>query len=136
MKKAFPIREKPYFHVEVLVGLYNLLFVVRTASLTNSVRHHQCAAFAALYQCRSAHFPVCSSLISSTFGRFILRTNRHCVTPPYHKPMPEIFVLYELYKQQGTLSTKILSFYFWGENGGRLPVSAGIVIKVLFYMKS
>jgi len=50
--------------------------------------------------------------------------------------MPEIFVLYELYKQEGTLSTKILSFYFWLENGGRLPVSAGIAIKVLFYMKS
>jgi len=80
MKKAFPIREKPYFHVEVLVGLYNLLFVVRTASLTNSVRHHQCATFAALYQSRSAHLPVCSSLISSALRRFILRTNRHRYT--------------------------------------------------------
>ena len=62
------------------INAYNLLLVIRTASLTNSVRHHKCAAFAALYQCRSTHFPVCSSLISSTFGRFILRTNRHRYT--------------------------------------------------------
>ena len=63
-----------------LINAYDLLLIVRTASLANSVRHHQCTTFAALYQCRSAHFPVCSSLISSTFGRFILRTNRHRYT--------------------------------------------------------
>ena len=41
------------------------------------MRHHQRAAFAALYQSRSAHFPVCSSLISSGLRRFILRADRH-----------------------------------------------------------
>ena len=61
--------------IQDIFNAYDLLLIVRTASLANSVRHHQCTTFAALYQCRSAHFPVCSSLISSTFGRFILRTN-------------------------------------------------------------
>ena len=50
------------------------------ASLTNSVRHHQSAALAALYQSGSTHLPVCSSLISSTFRRFIFRTDRHRYT--------------------------------------------------------
>lgn len=80
-KKATPYnRGWPHLLVLKLVNAYNLLLVVRTASLTYSVRHHKCAALAALYQCRSAHFPVRSSLISSTFGRFILRTNRHRYT--------------------------------------------------------
>ena len=80
-QKRLSLSEKPLVLLIIkLVNTNNLLLVVRTASLTNSVRHHQCAAFAALYQCRSAHFPVCSSLISSTFGRFILRTNRHRYT--------------------------------------------------------
>ena len=54
-----------------LINAYDLLLIVRTASLANSVRHHQCTTFAALYQCRSAHFPVCSSLIASCFGRLL-----------------------------------------------------------------
>lgn len=60
-----------------LINAYDLLLIVRTASLANSVRHHQCTTFAALYQCRSAHFPVCSSLIASCFGRFILWADGH-----------------------------------------------------------
>ncbi len=62
------------------VNTDNLLLIIRATSLTNSVGHHKRTALAALYQCRSAHFPVRSPLISPAFGRFILRTNRHCYT--------------------------------------------------------
>ncbi len=55
----------------------DLFFVIRTAGLAYSMRHHKSTAFAAFYQVRSTHLPVCSSLISSSFGRFILWTNRH-----------------------------------------------------------
>jgi len=83
-KKAFSLRRKPIYRA---IGLflygYNLLLVVRTAVLAYSVRHHQCTALAALNQSRSTHLPVCSSLISSTFRRFVLGTNRHRFTPPY-----------------------------------------------------
>ena len=61
----------------------DLFFVIRTALLAYSVRHHQRAAFAALYKSRSAHFPVSPSLVASSFGRFIFRTDRHSLTPPY-----------------------------------------------------
>ena len=61
----------------------DLFLVIRTALLAYSVRHHQRAAFAALYKSRSAHFPVSPSLVASSFGRFIFRTDRHSLTPPY-----------------------------------------------------
>ena len=51
--------------------------VVGTTSFAYSVRHHQRTTFAAFYQVRSSHFPVCSSFISSSFGRFILRADWH-----------------------------------------------------------
>ena len=60
-----------------LINRNDLFLVVRSTSLAYSMRHHKSTTFAAFYQVRSAHFPVCSSLISSSFGRFILRTNRH-----------------------------------------------------------
>ena len=60
-----------------LVNRNDLFLVVASTSLANSMRHHKRTTFAAFYQVRSTHFPVCSSLISSSFGRFILRTNRH-----------------------------------------------------------
>ena len=60
-----------------LVNRHDLFLVVASTSLANSMRHHKRTTFAAFYQVRSTHFPVCSSLISSSFGRFILRTNRH-----------------------------------------------------------
>ena len=63
-----------------LINTDDFFLIIRAACLAYSVRHHQGAAFAALNQCRSTHFPVCSSLISSCFGRFILRTNRHRYT--------------------------------------------------------
>ncbi len=47
----------------------------RKKELAFAVRHHKCAAFAAFYKIRSAHFPVCSSLVASCFGSFILWTN-------------------------------------------------------------
>ncbi len=66
------------FHGSLLVFNFNdFFFVIASASLANSVWHHKCAAFAAFYKVWSAHFPVCSSLIASCFGRFILRTDRH-----------------------------------------------------------
>ena len=46
-------------------------------SFAYTVRHHKLAAFAAFYEIRSSHFPVCSSFISSSFGRFILRADWH-----------------------------------------------------------
>ena len=67
------------------VHIDDLLLVIRTASLANPVGHHKRAASAALYQSRSFHFPVCSSLIPSALGRFILRTNRHRYTSLFLK---------------------------------------------------
>ena len=58
----------------------NLFLVVASASLANSVRHHQCAALAALNKIGSSHLPVCSSAVSSGFRMFILRTNSTHVT--------------------------------------------------------
>ena len=54
---------------------YDLFLIVRTASLANSVRNHKRTALAAFNKCGSGHFPVCSSFISSSLGRLILRTN-------------------------------------------------------------
>ena len=62
------------------LNLNDFALVVRTAGLADSVRHHQCAAFAALHQSGCAHFPICPSLISSGLGRLILRTDRHRYT--------------------------------------------------------
>ena len=53
----------------------DLFLIIRTASLAYSVRNHKSSALAALNECGSGHFPVRSSFISSSFGRFILRTN-------------------------------------------------------------
>lgn len=58
----------------------DLFFVVCSAGLADSVRKHQLAAFAALNESRSRHFPVCSSLISSRLGAFIFWTDRHGYT--------------------------------------------------------
>ena len=60
-----------------LINRDDFFFVVCSAFLTYSVGHHQRAALATFHQCRSSHFPVCSSLISSAPGRFVFRTNRH-----------------------------------------------------------
>ena len=50
-----------------LIHLNDLLLVVCSAVLADSVRHHKSAALAASYQSRSRHFPVRSSLISMRF---------------------------------------------------------------------
>ena len=63
-----------------LVNRNDFFFIVRSACFTYSVRHHKSTTFAAFYKVRSRHFPVCSSLIASCFGRFILRTNGHSYT--------------------------------------------------------
>ena len=55
----------------------DFFFVVWTTSLAYSVRHHKGSALAAFYQVWCAHFPVCSSFVSSCFRRFILWTNWH-----------------------------------------------------------
>ena len=70
-------RTGPGFHFELLLSGDDLLLVVASAALAYSVRHHQRAALRALYQSGSTHFPVCSSLISSSLGRFVLRTDGH-----------------------------------------------------------
>ena len=58
----------------------DLTLIVSAAGLTYAVRHHQSAALAALYQIGSRHFPVRSSLISSSFRCFILRADGHGYT--------------------------------------------------------
>lgn len=66
----------PSFHfINSLILCDDLFLIIRTALLADSVRHHQRAAFAALYKSRSAHFPICASLVTSSFGRFIFRTD-------------------------------------------------------------
>jgi hypothetical protein len=54
-----------FLQISLLSNFNNLLLVIRTASLAYFVRHHKFAALAALYESRSAHLPVSSSLISS-----------------------------------------------------------------------
>ena len=78
-KKEPPVHRKalPLLCIILRLYVYDFPFIVRTAALAYSVGYHQCAAFAAFYQSRSRHFPVCSSLISPCTGRFILGTNRH-----------------------------------------------------------
>ena len=85
---ALPISAYPLCNAQTIlssVNTYNLLLVVRSAGLAHSVRYHKHTASAALYQSGSTHFPVCSPLIPSAFGRFILRTNRHCYTSLFLK---------------------------------------------------
>lgn len=55
----------------------NLFFIVASAIFANTVWYHQSATFTAFYQSWSSHLPVCSTLISSRFRRFILRTDTH-----------------------------------------------------------
>ena len=80
--KKFSIKNREPAHADsrfvcTLVNCNNLFLIIRTTSFADSVGHHKSAAFAALHQIRSAHLPVRSSLISSSFGRFIFWTNRH-----------------------------------------------------------
>lgn len=56
----------------------DLLFVVGTAGFAHSVRHHKSSAFAAAYESRRRHFPVCMSLISPGLGSFIFWADGHC----------------------------------------------------------
>ena len=62
---------------KLFLYLYDLPLIIGSASAANPMGHHQSAAFAALYQVRSAHFPICSPAVSSRFGRFIFRADRH-----------------------------------------------------------
>lgn len=74
---------KRFLFLFFLVLCNDLFLVIRTALFADSVRHHQRAAFATLHKSRSGHFPVRAPLVTSSFGRFIFRTNRHFLTPPY-----------------------------------------------------
>ena len=79
LKDPSVIRRVPS-HFAVFLSLFlsnDLTLIVSATSLTYTVRHHQSAALAALYQIGSRHFPVCSSLISSRFRCFILRADGH-----------------------------------------------------------
>ena len=73
---TFP-RSLVSLHFTLILYRNDLTLVVASASLAHSVRHHKSSALAALYQVGSAHLPVCSAAVSSRFGRFILRTDRH-----------------------------------------------------------
>lgn len=76
-KGTFRSVRKVLFYILLCFYINDFPFVIRTAALAYSVGHHQRAALAAFHQRRSRHFPVCSSLVSSRTGRFILGTNRH-----------------------------------------------------------
>jgi len=54
--------------IKLSVSFYDLLLVVRTTVLANSVRNHKSSALAALYESGRGHLPISSSLISVTFG--------------------------------------------------------------------
>ena len=71
--KTAPLSD--FFIVSVLVNTDNFFFVVRTTSLAHSVRHHELSTFAEIHKVWSTHLPICSSFISSGFGRFILWTD-------------------------------------------------------------
>ena len=51
-----------------VLDLDNLSLVVGSASLADTMRQCKCSTFAAFYQIRNRHFPVCSSLISMGLG--------------------------------------------------------------------
>jgi hypothetical protein len=55
----------------------DLLHIVSTAVLADSVRHHKLTAFRALDKIRNGHFPVRSSFIASCLRRFIFWTDGH-----------------------------------------------------------
>ena len=88
-KKTFGACQRFFlFRYKIFISFFlvlcnDLLLVIRTALFADSVRQHQRAAFATLHKSRSGHFPVRASLVTSSFGRFIFRTNRHFLTPPY-----------------------------------------------------
>ena len=83
VRNVFFMQKTPRFHFHRTEGFRlrlvllrdDLFLIVSTAVFAYTVRHHQLAAFAAFYEIRSSHFPVCSSFISSSFGRFILRAD-------------------------------------------------------------
>jgi len=70
---------------EILVHGNDFLLVIRTAVLAHHMRSHQFSACRALNKIRNSHLPVCSSLVSSCFRNFILRTNRHSLSTSLRK---------------------------------------------------
>jgi len=62
---------------KLVLNFDDFLLIVASASFANSVWHHKCSTFATFNKVHSAHFPVRSSLVTSSFGRFVLRTNGH-----------------------------------------------------------
>ena len=75
--KAFRLTRKAFILQEKSVLRDYLLLVVRATGLAYPVRNHKSSALAAFNKCRRCHFPVCSSFISSSLGRLILRTDWH-----------------------------------------------------------
>ena len=73
-----------------MLSLYrnHFFFVIRSASLADSMRYHQSAAFAAFDQGRFAHLPICSAAVSSCLRGFIFGTNRHVILPPIFPDFP------------------------------------------------
>ena len=60
--------------------LDDLLFILCTTVLADSVRHHEGTALRALNQIHCTHLPVRSATVSLTLRRFVLGTNRHVST--------------------------------------------------------
>ena len=75
-----PLKSSP--SDESIFNLNDLFLVVRSASLTYSVRYHQLTAFTALHKCRTTHLPIRSAAVPSRLRGFILRANRHLAIPP------------------------------------------------------
>ncbi len=73
-----------------VLSLYrnHFFFVIRSASLADSMRYHQSAASAAFHQGRFAHLPICSAAVSSCLRGFIFGTNRHVILPPIFPNFP------------------------------------------------
>ena len=76
-KKTEPFSGFCLFTFSLVFNFNDFFLIVASACFTNSVRHHQGAAFAAFYQVRSTHLPVCTSFIASCFRCFVLWTYGH-----------------------------------------------------------
>ena len=86
--KSWPKRKARSFHSGLLssirwrlvLNLYDLTLVVRSASLADSVRHNKSTTLRTLNKVHLSHLPVRSSRISASLRWMILRTNWHIYT--------------------------------------------------------
>ncbi len=96
--KSFRLKQQPLLiPYEILIDRNNLFFIVASAVFAYSVRNHELPAFAAPHQSGLCHLPVCSSSVSSSFGRFIFRADRHLTSPPviFHNHAKNIIYIHK-----------------------------------------